>query len=114
VLEVRPSQDERAFDVEGGLRPVMLDPVLEPRAPIIKSQAVFLGIELGQKTELETGPLLRVYDALEHRILDTLTVVATSPRHSAKSPRTIGTVSRHVVADEDEHRLSPQKWRVVV
>jgi len=76
------SQHQRLGKVSNLLGAVVFDSTLVVRAEEVKPQAVLTWVDLVKETKPEASPLLRIDQALEHGVLNSLTDVFAGFCHS--------------------------------
>src|SRR5436305_3490387 len=80
-------------------------------AEIVEPQAVFLIVTGGQQPQAELGPLGRIDDALEDRVLHPLPVVQADLGHPTQAAPPRRRRRGDVVADENHHPEASPRLR---
>jgi hypothetical protein len=99
------SNNQKALLIKAGLCPHMLDPLTPIGSEEIKSQAVFGFPDFIDQLLSHNGPLGRVNDAFENRVLHALAVVFTYLGHSPQPALSAFIGSRHIIADKHHHKF---------
>ncbi|VTR65478.1 hypothetical protein DESC_340001 [Desulfosarcina cetonica] len=99
------SNDQRSFLIKTFFQAHMLHPVSPIGAKKIKPEAVGFGFDLIDQFLFENGPLGRVDDALENRILDPLAVIFADLGYPAQTPRPFVFDRRHIVTHQNHHGI---------
>jgi len=90
----------------------VLNVVLPIRPEEIETQTVSLEIDLAKKTSPELGPLRRVDEAFEDRILDALAVILATFRYPAEAPPTLEGFRVYIVGHDDQSQRFTSGGRV--
>ena len=97
------SDDERAVEIGGRFRSMMLDAPFPVRSEHVEAQAVFAFLELRQEPRAELRPLRWIDVALEHRELHPLPVVQAGLGDTPQSPPAGQRLRIHIVGYEHQH-----------